>query len=537
MRPWRRSTPTTDRDGHRRVAKRVRERASRDGGRGGSPAWHLGADPGRRRRRDRLRRGRADPPARPPSRRHDRRAGRSRSRRRAGRRDPPPPGHDATSRRRRPADRRRRLPGPAPRLGRRARPGDRGRRGARRSTSGPTSASATRPTTRAGTASSIRIRSCSRPRSTGCPSSTAPTLEALRDEPVRIVGAPGLLPDGHPARARAARPGGAHRRPRRRRQERRVGRRSRAEGRAPLRRGQRERPGLWRRRPSPRRRDRAGAGASQRCRPDAGANPGAAAVDFLPHLIPMNRGILATCHVRPTRPVDQDELDALYAAAYADEPFVEVVAARRRPATSTAATSPGSTSGSTSGPAGSWPSAVIDNLVKGAAGQAVQAFNIVHGLPETARARAAPARAMSAGLVAHGDRSRHRSAARAAPDRPPGRRAASPPPGRVPRPAATAAGIKASGRPDLAIVASPTATVRRPRRRSSPRTPSPRPRSACRRPTSPGPSPAGDGRSGWARAVIVDERQRQCRDGRRRRRRPGRRRRRPRLGARASRPA
>ena len=39
---------------------------------------------------------------------------------------------------------------------------------------------------------------------------------------------------------------------------------------------------------------------------------------------------------------------------------------------------------STSGPAGSSRSASIDNLVKGAAGQAIQAFNLVHGLPETA---------------------------------------------------------------------------------------------------------------------------------------------------------
>ena len=45
----------------------------------------------------------------------------------------------------------------------------------------------------------------------------------------------------------------------------------------------------------------------------AAENPGAAGVDFLPHLIPMTRGILAACHVRPTRPVDQAELDALYA--------------------------------------------------------------------------------------------------------------------------------------------------------------------------------------------------------------------------------
>ena len=37
-------------------------------------------------------------------------------------------------------------------------------------------------------------------------------------------------------------------------------------------------------------------------------------MDFLPHLIPMTRGILAAWHVRPTRPTSQSELDDLYAA-------------------------------------------------------------------------------------------------------------------------------------------------------------------------------------------------------------------------------
>ena len=116
---------------------------------------------------------------------------------------------------------------------------------------------------------------------------------------------------------------------------------------------------------------------------DPGANPGIVAVDFVPHLIPMTRGILSTSHVRPTRPVTQGELDDLYAAAYADEPFVTVVS------------SPPATKHVT----GSnqvlihvrrdertdriLAIGVEDNLVKGAAGQAVQAFNLVHGLPET----------------------------------------------------------------------------------------------------------------------------------------------------------
>ena len=113
-------------------------------------------------------------------------------------------------------------------------------------------------------------------------------------------------------------------------------------------------------------------------------NPGAAPVDFLPHLIPMTRGILSACHVRPTRPTTQAELDDLYAAAYADEPFVTVVA--EAPATRHVAGSNDARifvrHDERTGRI--LAIGVIDNLVKGAAGQAVQAFNLVHGLPETA---------------------------------------------------------------------------------------------------------------------------------------------------------
>jgi N-acetyl-gamma-glutamyl-phosphate reductase len=114
------------------------------------------------------------------------------------------------------------------------------------------------------------------------------------------------------------------------------------------------------------------------------ANPGAVAVDFLPHLIPMTRGILSASYVRPTRQVTQAQLDELYAATYAGEPFVRVVA----------------TAPATKHVLGSnfarvfvrldertgriIAIGVVDNLVKGAAGQAVQAFNIVMGLDEVA---------------------------------------------------------------------------------------------------------------------------------------------------------
>jgi N-acetyl-gamma-glutamyl-phosphate reductase len=114
------------------------------------------------------------------------------------------------------------------------------------------------------------------------------------------------------------------------------------------------------------------------------ANPGARNIDFLPHLVPMTRGILSACHVRPSRPVSQVELDALYRDAYAATPFVHVVA--HPPATKHVL---GSNTcrvhvrfDERTGRI--LAIGVIDNLVKGAAGQAIQAFNLVHGLPETA---------------------------------------------------------------------------------------------------------------------------------------------------------
>jgi len=129
---------------------------------------------------------------------------------------------------------------------------------------------------------------------------------------------------------------------------------------------------------------RLGAAPGGNAGPAGTAGSVSGAVDFLPHLVPMTRGILASCHVRTTRPVVQVELDDLYAASYAGEPFIQVVA------------DPPSTKhvlGSNhcrvfvhhdARTGRVLALAVIDNLVKGAAGQAVQAFNVVHGLPETA---------------------------------------------------------------------------------------------------------------------------------------------------------
>jgi N-acetyl-gamma-glutamyl-phosphate reductase len=108
------------------------------------------------------------------------------------------------------------------------------------------------------------------------------------------------------------------------------------------------------------------------------------AVTFIPHLVPMSRGLLATIYVRLRLAVTAAQLGELYAADYATAPFVRIrpngpanpkhvrgtnyceigisVVARTRHAVITSA---------------------IDNLGKGAAGQAVQNLNLMMGWPET----------------------------------------------------------------------------------------------------------------------------------------------------------
>jgi N-acetyl-gamma-glutamyl-phosphate reductase len=105
---------------------------------------------------------------------------------------------------------------------------------------------------------------------------------------------------------------------------------------------------------------------------------------FTPHLAPMNRGILATCYARPTTPgVDTADLMAVLRGAWADEPFVVV----SESAPSTKATLGSNTAHVTAvaDPRTGWVVAIaaLDNLVKGASGQAVQCSNLMLGLPET----------------------------------------------------------------------------------------------------------------------------------------------------------
>jgi N-acetyl-gamma-glutamyl-phosphate reductase len=108
-------------------------------------------------------------------------------------------------------------------------------------------------------------------------------------------------------------------------------------------------------------------------------------VSFTPTLVPMSRGILATCSAKLTAGTDTAAARAAYEKAYADEPFVHLL------------------------PEGQWPTtaavlgantvqlqlavdpdagrlvvvAAVDNLTKGTAGGALQCANIALGLPET----------------------------------------------------------------------------------------------------------------------------------------------------------
>ena len=127
-----------------------------------------------------------------------------------------------------------------------------------------------------------------------------------------------------------------------------------------------------------------------------------AQVLFTPHLAPMNRGILATCYARPDRAdvTTDDVLDALH-DAYDDEPFVVVT---RRAAVDQGHARlqrrPRHGPGRRPHRLGASPSCALDNLVKGASGQAIQCANLALGLPETDR---------SAASVGARTRERHRA--------------------------------------------------------------------------------------------------------------------------------
>lgn len=108
-------------------------------------------------------------------------------------------------------------------------------------------------------------------------------------------------------------------------------------------------------------------------------------VSFTPHIVPMNRGILATAHARPKGlPLTEAELKALYEKTYEAEPFVAVVDGepdtKHVRGTNFCHVKPHAVNG-----AGYYiVTSAIDNLVKGGSGQAVENMNVMFDLPRTA---------------------------------------------------------------------------------------------------------------------------------------------------------
>jgi N-acetyl-gamma-glutamyl-phosphate reductase len=120
----------------------------------------------------------------------------------------------------------------------------------------------------------------------------------------------------------------------------------------------------------------------------------AVTIQFTPHLIPVNRGILTTLYLAPAKHFGtaeeaamlSEEIAACYRAAYANEPFVRVLEGKALPDTKNVV--------GTNVLELAWRLdprtgrlivlSAEDNIVKGASGQAVQSLNILAGFPETA---------------------------------------------------------------------------------------------------------------------------------------------------------
>ncbi len=109
-------------------------------------------------------------------------------------------------------------------------------------------------------------------------------------------------------------------------------------------------------------------------------------VVFTPHLAPLKRGILATVYLPLAEVPSASDLQVLYEKAYAQERFVHVLPAGQQPATASVAGSEHvqiAVALATDEPV-AIATCAIDNLVRGAAGQAVQNANLLCGLPEEA---------------------------------------------------------------------------------------------------------------------------------------------------------
>src|SRR6185312_7838402 len=108
-------------------------------------------------------------------------------------------------------------------------------------------------------------------------------------------------------------------------------------------------------------------------------------VSFTPHLVPMNRGLLSTIYVRGRRGRSPQELHAILLKSYMKEPFVHVLPFGEVPQTRHVRGSNMTMIGVAKDriPGRAIVISALDNLVKGASGQAIQNMNLLMGFPET----------------------------------------------------------------------------------------------------------------------------------------------------------
>jgi N-acetyl-gamma-glutamyl-phosphate reductase len=107
-------------------------------------------------------------------------------------------------------------------------------------------------------------------------------------------------------------------------------------------------------------------------------------VTFTPHLVPVSRGIFSTMYVRFARKISSARLETLYQECYQHEQFVRVLPLGELPDLAKVKGSNFCDIGLSLSPDGKTGiiTAAIDNLVKGASGNAVQTMNVMFGLPE-----------------------------------------------------------------------------------------------------------------------------------------------------------
>lgn len=105
-------------------------------------------------------------------------------------------------------------------------------------------------------------------------------------------------------------------------------------------------------------------------------------VFFSPHLVPMNRGILSSIYVTVSEDISTEELQSLYREYYHGQPFVHILPSAAKPSTKHVFGSNRCAISVTSFGRRVVVFSAIDNLIKGASGQAVQCMNVMLGMPQ-----------------------------------------------------------------------------------------------------------------------------------------------------------